>query len=413
MGKKDPLPGKLGATLGLLVFAIAFSWFGLANGTPALVKLVGQWFQARSYVPVPAYVQSTELKRFKGEATTQRVQASFAYRYKSLPYVSNKVSASALADNFDSYHRTTHARLRQAKEAGEPVTIWVDPAHPQHALYERAFRWKPALFLLPFAVLFPAIGLGAWWGIWWVWFGKRDAGHTLKPGQLRGQSSPARLAPLAVTLVALFWNLVSWPVATLFVAQAGEVLSYWMYLVLLFPLIGLGLVYVAVIMWRARWRVGMPMLELMQAPAGGQFPLHGRVHFVPGLGVRLNAAQLMHQVRIVVKMRQTVGSGDDTTESTLWENCVLDTSLARGAKRRLQYRAAGAIAVAACRLAAGIALAGGRDLFQLARSRAADQRLARVQASLTPHLCIPVAMTLLPGCCEPILLPSKQDWRNK
>ena len=188
------------------------------------------------------------------------------------------------------------------------------------------------MFLLPFAVLFPAIGLGAWWGIWWVWFGKRDAGHTLKPGHLRAQSSPARLAPLAVTLVALFWNLVSWPVATLFVAQAGEGLSYWIYLVLLFPLIGLGLVYVAGSMWRARWRVGMPMLELMQAPAGGQFPLLGRVHFVPALGVRLNAAQLMHQVRIVVKMRQTVGSGDDTTESTLWENCVLDTSLARGAQ---------------------------------------------------------------------------------
>lgn len=330
MGKKETLSGKLGGTVVLLLFAVGFSWFGFANGTPALVTLIGQWIQARSYVPVPALVQSTELKSFDGEIDTHRVQASFSYRYRDLVYVSSKVSASVLADNFDSYHRTTHARLRQAKEAGEPVTIWVDPAHPQYALYDRAFPWKPALFLLPFAVLFPGIGLAAWWGIWWVWCGKRHAGHTLKPGQLRGQSSPARLAPLAVTSVALFWNLLSWPVATLFVAQAGEGLSYWTYLVLLFPLIGLGLVYVAVIMWRARWRVGMPMLELMQAPAGGQFPLLGRVHFVPALGVRLNAAQLMHQIRIVVKLRQTVGSGDDTTESTLWETCVLDTPLARG-----------------------------------------------------------------------------------
>lgn len=328
---KEPISDRLGRTLFLLIFAISFSWFGMSNCVPAMAEMVGQWYQARSYVAVPAFVRSTELKINSGETDTESVQASFAYRYQNRDYVSHQVSSSTLSDNFDSYHRTVHKRLRLAQAAGEQLTIWVDPAHPEQALYDRAFRWTPALFMLPFAVLFPAIGLGAWWWIWFEWWGKRDAGRTPGSRELRPQSRPGRLAPLTMTLFAFFWNMVSWPGAMLFFAQARDGRSYWGYLALLFPLVGLGMVWLASSMWRTRWRIGKPMLELLQAPAGDRYPLRGRIHFAPALGARMNAAQLTHPVRIVVKLLQTVGSGDDATESTLWERCVLETSLARGA----------------------------------------------------------------------------------
>ena len=330
MEKNNSISARIGGTLFLLVFAIGFSWFGMANGVPPLAKQVGRWYQARSYVAVPASVQSSELKTQAGEANTESVQASFAYRYRDIDYVSHRVSSSTSSDNFDSYHRTVQERLRQAQSAGEQVTIWVDPAHPEHALYDRAFRWKPALFMLPFAVLFPAIGLGAWWAIWFVWWGKLDAGRASGPNALRAQSRPGRFVPLVMTLFAFFWNMASWPIATLFVGQALEGGSYWTYLVLLFPLVGLGMVWVACGMWRTRWRIGKPMFELLPAAFGDQDALRGRIHFAPGLGIRLDTSQLMHPVRISVKFQQIVSSGDDSTESTLWEQCVLETALARG-----------------------------------------------------------------------------------
>jgi hypothetical protein len=331
MEKEESILGRLIGTVFLLLFAVGFSWFGVATSVPKLAELVGRWYHARSYVAVPASVQSAKLKIIRGETDTESVQASFAYRYRDRDYVSRKVSASALSDNFDSYHRTVYERLRQAQTAGEQVTIWVDPAHPEDALYDRAFRWLPALFLLPFAVLFPAGGLGAWLAIWFLWWGKRDVDRVLGPRELREQSRPGNLAPLAMTLCAFFWNMLSWPMAMLPLVQAQAGRSYWDYLMLLFPLVGLGLVWSAVSMWRTRWRIGKPMLELLQVPAGDQYPLRGRIHFAPAFGARLNTAQLMHRVRIIVKLQQTVGNGEDAIESTLWEKCVLETSLARGA----------------------------------------------------------------------------------
>ena len=69
--------------------------------------------------------------------------------------------------------------------------------------------------MLPFAVLFPAVGLGAWWGIWFVWWGKCDAGREYGPGELRAPSLADRCGPLAITLLAFFYNMLSWPMAML------------------------------------------------------------------------------------------------------------------------------------------------------------------------------------------------------
>ena len=330
MGKIESIPKKLGRTLIPLMFAVGFSGFGMASGALPLFGLVSQWYQARSYVPLPAFVQSTALKITTGETRNESVKASFAYRYENRDYVSYKVSSSSLSDNFDPYHRIVHARLLQAKESGQNVTIWVDPAHPANALYDRTFRWKPALFMLPFAVLFPAVGLGAWWGIWFVWWGKCDAGREYGPGELRAPSLADRCGPLAITLLAFFYNMLSWPMAMLSVLQTPPNGSLTNYLVLLFPFMGLGLVYWAAVTWRASWRLGKPMLELLQVPADRQYTLAGRIHFSPALGIRLDPALQMHPVRIVVKLQQTISNGDEVTTSTLWEKCVLDAALARG-----------------------------------------------------------------------------------
>ena len=331
MEQIESVSKKSGGTAVLLAFAVIFCWFGLAHGAPALFGMVERWHQARSYVAMPASVLSVRLKINTGESPTESVQASFAYRYGDRDYVSDKVSSNILSDDFDSYHRTIHARLLEAKEARQPVTIWVDPAHPANALYDRSFRWAQAVFMLPFAVLFPAVGFGAWWGIWSVWWGKRDAGRHFKPGELKHPSFADRTAPFAVTFAAFFWNMICWPKAILLALQVPPARGFASYLIILFLLIGLGLAYGAAVMWRERWRIGKPMLELLQVPDGHHSTLGGRIHFSPALGTRLNPALQIHPVRITVKLQETTGTGDDATVSTLWENCALDTTLAHGA----------------------------------------------------------------------------------
>ena len=332
MENKTSIGAKLAGTLFLLVFAIGFSWFGFAMAVPALSDMVGKWYQARAYVAVPATVRSTGLTVSRGDTNTEKVEASFAYRYQDRDYTSDRVGTSALSDNFDSVHRTVHERLRQAQASGTQVTLWVDPAEPGRALYDRSLRWKPLLFMVPFATLFPAVGIGAWLLIGYVWLGRHGRGGARGAGVREHQSSPGRYAALAMTCVSLFWNLLSWPISLLLLVDWHSGDSLLGLLVLLFPAAGLAMVWMTLTLWRTRWRTGTPMFELMQAPdLRGRFPLRGRLHFTPGFALRTAPAQAAHPLRLMVKLVQSVESGEDTVVTTLWERCVLDAVLARGA----------------------------------------------------------------------------------
>jgi hypothetical protein len=119
MKKNESAPSKFGPTLFLLMFAVSFTGFGIGFALLPLSGQVNQWYQARSYVPVPAFVESTALKITTDETRSESVTARFAYRYENRDYVSGKVSSSSLSDNFDPYHGIVHARLLQAKEAGQ------------------------------------------------------------------------------------------------------------------------------------------------------------------------------------------------------------------------------------------------------------------------------------------------------
>jgi hypothetical protein len=65
------------------------------------------------------------------------------------------------ADNIGDWHQRWHARLSDARANEQPVAAWVDPRRPSQAVLERRVRWGLALFRVPFAVLFTAVGVGA------------------------------------------------------------------------------------------------------------------------------------------------------------------------------------------------------------------------------------------------------------
>jgi hypothetical protein len=170
MTKSSSLTGKFLATLFALVFALGFTVGGIVAGVLPMYQQLSGWWKASSYVPVTATVLSAELKTYSGKTPTYQVLAQFGYEYQGRNYVSSRINlAGGRSDNVGSYQKDMFQRLLAARNSAAPVSVWVNPQQPEQAVYDRSLRWLMIVFLLPFAVLFPAVGLGAWWGIWRMW----------------------------------------------------------------------------------------------------------------------------------------------------------------------------------------------------------------------------------------------------
>jgi hypothetical protein len=192
------------------------------------------------------------------------------------------------------------------------------------------------VFLLPFAVLFPAVGLGAWWGIWRMWTHREPQfpnefapgnGHA-PPGPLLIQADRAGLFGLA--FMSAFWNLLSWPIAIVFLASAHESPWWVSLLVSIFPAIGLALLFALWKAMRAQWRIGKPVLALTEPGVPGSLPLQGQIQFDPALGTRLDAAELTHDVSVSVEYVRASRRGKNTEVSTLWHGQAVQAQFARG-----------------------------------------------------------------------------------
>jgi hypothetical protein len=251
--------GKLGAAFLCLVFAIPFGGVGVYASWAIGSTLTEAW-RARDWVKVRATV---------GEATlhsggdTFRAEGTYRYTFEGREYTGNRLGLSKLggADNIDDWHQEVSDRLRQARESRKPVSVWVNPDNPTDAVYDREIRWSEVLFLTPFALAFGGVGVGALIAMVVVLRGKAPA----KAG--RSESEEGNVVSLAskddagktagfLWVFAFFWNAMSWPIAFLAVPEIVAEGEWAGLLVLLFPLVGLGLLWGAVAAswnaWKAR-----------------------------------------------------------------------------------------------------------------------------------------------------------------
>jgi hypothetical protein len=221
------------------------------------------------------------------------------------------------------YHARLFAELDAARDQGRQLALWVDPNAPQRAIYDRGLRWHLLVFRIPFAILFPAIALFCVWIAFRVWRSKKNqAPAPLKAGtRIKAADSGA----FALFLVAAFWNLLSWPIAIITLAKDGPGVSWLALFILLFPLIGLGMLALAVRIRAKRRRIGDPVLELR-----GLMPLRGRIHFMPPLGERMRGAPRSQEVSVEVALVKDRGPGEDDTPTTLWQQSTPAVSLAWG-----------------------------------------------------------------------------------
>lgn len=264
---------KAGTLLACLVFALAFGAVG-AGATWALVGTVRDGLRAADWVRVKATV----------DAFDRNGGVSYRYTVGGVEYHGDRLGASPLGgtDNLDSWHDDMRRLLSAAMDEKRPITVFVNPENPSQSMVDNTLRWKLVVAMLPFALGFGGVGVGALVVLLRTLTKREEAETPALPRVTRSASSG-----LGTTwLFTLMWNVISFPIAIIAVPgiiAEGEWVGL---LVLLFPIIGVlllwGAISATIAALKARLRAPRGegvTLEALQAAAAAPQPGEGATVF--------------------------------------------------------------------------------------------------------------------------------------
>ncbi len=263
---------KLGTAATLLIVVLMFGGTGVF-ATYEIVTMLYDGARAREWTAVQA------------DAVSER---SYRYRFDGRDYESDRWGLERLggSDNIDTWYRDMSDRVRSAFKEHRPITVYVNPADPSQAMIDRDIRWKQVLLFVPFAVCFGGIGLGALWMAPGV---LRDSPDKDKP-QPQAAPAPARTVASDVRgglvgswVFAVFWNALSMPVAVAFVPDALRAGEWLALLILIFPFVGLLLLWYAINSTIGYLRHGSATLNVLTAEPRPGAPLQGSIAFARGV----------------------------------------------------------------------------------------------------------------------------------
>jgi len=298
----------------------------LAGGVGFFFTAIRPFFQgmaARDWVETPCHILSSEVKRSAGSkgGSTYRPEINYTYQVDGRQYQSDRYQ---FGFRTSSSGRESKAAVVARYPRGKMAVCYVDPHNPQEAVLDRT------PFPGDFFTLFPLIFVVG--GVVWMVSAIRNraqvvALHTLlaagEPWKIRPDWAEGRAATSArrefygVWAATVFWNGISL-FATWSVLSEHSLRDGWKpeMLVLLFPLIGLGLLCWALLATQRWLHFGESTLETRPFPAipGGEVKGTVRLN-------RLIRSEGPVQLRLQCMERITVrrGKGSSTQEKLLWE----------------------------------------------------------------------------------------------
>jgi hypothetical protein len=308
--------GKLGAALVCLLFAIPFGGVG-AGATWAIVTMIKDGLSAKDWVLVKADVTGPQ---------------SYRYTFEGKTYASDRLGTLRLGgtSDVDDFDERVASILAKGRDEQKPITVWVNPDNPSEAMIDRAIRWSFLVFLLPFALAFGGVGLGA---LWMFVHSVRSPAEG-KRNKARKVSAPAGSAGSGIGFIwffAIVWNAIAFPIALLAVPQALANGEWLILFVLLFPLIGVLILWSAIASTLAYLRRGRARLKLATAAPRLGAPVEG--HFEFAYGVKPGDA---FNVRLVCE--RTFRGGDDTSITNHWTRQVSAKAVDSAAGVRVPFR---------------------------------------------------------------------------
>lgn len=266
-------PVKSGRNGCLMLFGIPFAAVGLGLLAFKVVPDVAEWQAMKAWQPVPAQVLVAELQEHRGDdSTTYEATGRYRYSYGGRDYESDRVALGSGADNLGDFQQDLAAQLQRAQGSGETVTAWVNPEQPAQAVINRELRLGQLAFFIAFGLVFAVVGIGVIAAGFFVRGGSTGVVDAAQPWRSRKEwASPEIRAggkgtAVAAWFIALIWCGIS-GIAT--VAGYDEFVNKQntaALLVLLFDVVGIGLLYWAIHATLAARRFGELVLRLDPHP---------------------------------------------------------------------------------------------------------------------------------------------------
>jgi len=327
MNRKAPTKSSKGWGC-LILFALPFA----AVGVVMTVMVVWDWLEyaaMQRWQEVPARIDRAELEEHHGDGgTTYQATAEYTYVFQDRTFTGNRVSLHGGSDNIGSFHKRVHKELKQYQTSGKPFRCYVDSRAPANSVLYRDLRWEMIGFKSLFAVIFGAFGFGMLYG---GLYGRgkirdekaRTAAHPDEPWLWKGDWASGEIRSSSKTMLAvvwgfaIFWNLISLPIALMVLIETKEPWSWPKLLVLVFPAVGMLLLAVALFLL-LRWRkYGESVFQMASVPGvvggklAGVIRTSARIRPEDGFRVTLSCIR-----------KYTTGSGNsrNTREEVLWQD---------------------------------------------------------------------------------------------
>ncbi len=289
-------------------------------------------WQMRNWEPVQASLSNAGYETVPGDdSTSYEAFAQYTYRFRDQEYSSNRVAIAGGADNIGDYQMDLGRRLNDAWSRGEPVVVYVNPAAPDESIVDRELRWGLIGFKSVFVFAFGGVGLGL------IVFTLRarkpkDSSDPVfhdKPWLINDQwqtpmvKSGSKAAMYFMLGFAALWNLISAPLPFLVYTEVTGKQNYAALFGLLFPLIGIALLFWAVQKTREWKRFGPAPVKLDPFPGaiGG--------HVGGTIDIRLPFdSNARHEFSLTSLYSYISGSGKNRSrsESAKWQ----DSQVVRG-----------------------------------------------------------------------------------
>ncbi len=261
----------------LTAFGAVFFLAGVGIFLWGLVSIYDA-YEARGWQPVEATITHVEQVISRGDdSTTYGVKGSFNYEYQGKRYSSNKLNFYTGTDNIGDYQQDFYRELQQVKNSNLTITAYVNPDNPNEAVIDKSIRWSMLGFQSIFLFVFGGVGLAI---IIFGRYAKKKAGKEQELQQLfpdepwnwkdewqTNRFKAATGAGFKVLLgFAILWNLIAIPSSVGAMIQFFETFEYELLIVLLFPLVGIGLLIAAYVAFVRHKRYGTSELVLQQTP---------------------------------------------------------------------------------------------------------------------------------------------------
>ena len=135
-----------------IIFGLLFAGAGLFILNQTAIPTWQNWQSMQDWRPAQAKLLSLS-------GSDNNTEATYRYEFAGTDYQSDRVYVAEFKDNIGSYHADLYQRLDRYRRSGESIPIWINPRQPNQAVIDRDMRWGLFALMTAFCSIFFVIGM--------------------------------------------------------------------------------------------------------------------------------------------------------------------------------------------------------------------------------------------------------------